>query len=362
MVPPVLGADMKRREFISLLGGAAAAWPLAAHAQQPAMPVVGFLHAASPGDWAPSLTGFRQGLKETGYVEGQNVAIEYRWAEGHYDRLPELAADLVRRQVTVIFASPIPAALPAKNATTTIPIVFAIGFDPVKFGLVTSFNRPGANITGVSWLGGPVLTAKRLEMLHELVATATAVAVLINPNNPAAEADTIEVQAAAHTIGLQLHLLKAGTEGDIDIAFATLVEKRIGALPASVEAVSLNIAKRRDLRHGPCLSETRGINSESERQCLGIGRILWFSASPCIEADRAKVHGPDSWSRRASNHARIAGQAARAGAALAAVDFAVTHFFASPSALPAKHRRRLAVQRVGNSGPVLPVKWGSSRP
>jgi putative tryptophan/tyrosine transport system substrate-binding protein len=233
-----MAIHVRRREFIVTLGGAAA-WPLAARAQQPTVPVVGFLHAASPSDWAPSVGGFLQGLKEIGYIEGQNVAIEYRWAEGHYDRLPELAADLVRRQVTVIFASPIPAALPAKEATTTIPIVFAIGSDPVRFGLVASFNRPGSNITGVSWLGGPVLTAKRLEMLHEVVPTATTIAILQNPNNPAAEADTREVQAAAHTIGLQLHLLKAGTERDIDSAFETLVEKRIGALLVATDGFLL---------------------------------------------------------------------------------------------------------------------------
>jgi putative ABC transport system substrate-binding protein len=229
---------MRRREFITLLGYAVAARPLAARAQQ-TMPVIGFLHAASPNAWAPSVAGFREGLKETGYVEGQNVAIEYRWAEGHYDRLPALAADLVRRQVTVIFASPIPAALPAKTATTTIPIVFAIGSDPVKVGLVASFNRTGANITGVSWLGGPTLTAKRLELLHELVASASVIAVLVNPNNPAAEADVREVQVAAHALGFQVHLLKAATESDIDSAFATIVEKQAGALLVATDGFLL---------------------------------------------------------------------------------------------------------------------------
>jgi ABC-type uncharacterized transport system substrate-binding protein len=227
-----------RREFITLVGSVAA-WPFYAQAQQAAIPVIGFLHAASPRDWEPSVAAFRQGLRETGYVEDQNLIIQYRWAEGHYDRLPVLASDLVRRQVAVIFASPIPAALRAKAATATIPIVFAIGSDPVELGLVASFNRPGANVTGVSWLGGPTLTAKRLELLHEAVPSATAIAVLVNPNNPAAEADTKVVQSAAHALGVQLHLLKASTERDIDSAFATLAEIRPGALLVATDGFLL---------------------------------------------------------------------------------------------------------------------------
>jgi putative ABC transport system substrate-binding protein len=266
---------LRRREFMSLLGGAITAWPLATQAQQPAIPVVGFLHAASPIDWAPSVAAFRRGLNEVGYIEGQNVAIEYRWAEGHYDRLPGLATDLVRRQVAVIFASPIPAALPAKTATTTIPIVFAIGSDPVKVGLVASFNRPGANITGVSWLGGPTLTAKRLELLHEMVAGAAVIAVIVNPNNPAAEADTREVQAAAHTKGLQLLLLKASTEADIDAAFVTLVERQAGALLVATDGFLLgrcNQLVTLATRHAvPAMY--------SYRECAEVGGLMTYDAS-----------------------------------------------------------------------------------
>jgi putative ABC transport system substrate-binding protein len=218
---------MRRREFISLLGGAAAAWPLAVRAQQPAMPVVGFLNGGSPD--TNRVAAFRRGLSETGYVEGHNVAVEYHWAEGQYDRLPALARELVRRQVSVIAATSTPAAMTAKAATTTIPIVFTTSSDPVQLGLAASLSRPGGNLTGATQLNIEV-TPKRLEILHELLPTANLFALLVNPTNPYAEILSQNVRAAASTLGLQLHILQASTEHDFDAVFATVVKLRAGGL------------------------------------------------------------------------------------------------------------------------------------
>jgi ABC-type uncharacterized transport system substrate-binding protein len=220
---------VKRRQFITLLGVAAAAWPLVARAQQAAIPVVGVLETRSPGEAASVLAAFREGLKEVGYVEGQNVVIEYRWAEGQFGRLPVLAAELVRRQATVIYAATIPGALAAQAATTTIPIVFIGAGDPVQLGLVASFNRPGGNVTGIN-LFSATLEGKKLELLHELVPKAATIGVLINPSWVHAETQSKDLQTAASTLGLQIDIVNASNESSIDTAFATLAERHIGAL------------------------------------------------------------------------------------------------------------------------------------
>jgi putative ABC transport system substrate-binding protein len=228
---------VRRREFIALLGGAAAAWPLAARAQQPTMPVVGFLNYQSQDTIADLLRAFRQGLKDTGYVEGENVAIAYRWAENQIDRLPALAADLVRRQVGVIATSGGPAsAFAAKTATTTIPVVFAVNEDPVRLGLVASLARPGGNLTGINFFSAE-LVAKRLELLRELVSGAARVAVLVNPANATTSESTLrDVEAAARTLGLQLKILNASTSSAIDAAFETLARDRTDALFVASDA------------------------------------------------------------------------------------------------------------------------------
>jgi putative tryptophan/tyrosine transport system substrate-binding protein len=221
---------MQRRRFISLLGGAAVAWPFVARAQQSTMPVVGFVNLASAKGYAPQVSAFLKGLSEAGYVVGRNVAIEYRWAEGRIDRLPAMVADLVHRQVAVIAASTTPAALAAKAATTTIPIVFETGGDPVQLGLVPSLNRPGGNVTGVTQTNWEI-TPKRLQLLHELVPTASVIAILVNPANPTvSETTTKAMQAAAPSVGLELHILNASTERDFDGVFAKLTQLRAGGL------------------------------------------------------------------------------------------------------------------------------------
>jgi putative tryptophan/tyrosine transport system substrate-binding protein len=235
MIGQTVWQRVGRRDFISFLAGAMAAWPLAAGAQRKAMPVIGVLSTASPSTSSgPFMGAFRQGLSEAGYVEGRNVAIEYRWADGNYDRLPALAADLVGRKVDLIMANSPQAALAAKSATSAIPIVFRGGTDPVGAGLVASLARPGANLTGVS-LEADKLAAKRLELLSELVPRARVIALLVNPNSATAERVIRDVQEAARTKGLQLHALKARSESEIDTAFASLVQLHAGALVVAAD-------------------------------------------------------------------------------------------------------------------------------
>ena len=234
---------MRRRDFIRLLGGVAAEWPLAVRAQQRPMPVIGFLHSASPGPFARAVDAFRQGLSETGYVEGQNVAIEYRWAEGQYDRLPALAADLAGRQVSVIVAvagnTP---ALAAKAATTSIPIVFVSGGDPVSAGLVASLNRPGGNVTGVSWIA-TALVPKQLELLRRSVGNAALIGALVNPNYPDHDLQLRELQKGADAIGQEIKIVQAATAHDIDTAFVDLVQMSANALIVANDPFFVN---RRD--------------------------------------------------------------------------------------------------------------------
>ena len=266
---------MRRRAFILALGAATATWPLAARAQQPALPVIGFLNAGSPAERTKLVIAFRHALGEAGYIEGQNVLIEYRWAENQYDRLPALAADLIRRQVTVI-ATPgsTPAALAAKKVTTTIPIVFSSGSDPVKLGLVASLSRPGGNVTGMSFLTS-LLVTKQFDLLHELVPATKMIGLLVNPNFPDTEAITRDAQVAAEARGQKLVVAKASNASDLDLAFATLLQQRIGAL--LVPAEPLLFSRRERLvalaadRAVPCIY--------SLREFVDAGGLMSYGAS-----------------------------------------------------------------------------------
>jgi putative tryptophan/tyrosine transport system substrate-binding protein len=276
---------VKRREFIALVGGAAAAWPFAARAQRVAKPIVGFLHQAAPENFGSFVSAFAKGLGESGYTDGHNVTIEYRWAEGHYDRLPALVADLTRRPVAAICAAYLPAALAAKAATTTIPIVFVIGSDPVEVGLVATLSRPGGNVTGVTQFTN-ALIAKRLELLRELVPGVALVGVLMNTDNPNVEINTRDLQLAAHTIGQQILIVGASREHGFDAAFTALAKQKAGALFISPDAffqsrrVEIAILAA---RHAiPAISSTREF-AES-------GGLVSYGASQIWASEQAGVY------------------------------------------------------------------------
>ena len=229
-----MAIDIGRRQFISALGGAAATWPLAAHAQQPPVPVIGFLYARSPEDFSAQLAAFQKGLAEYGYVDGQNIKIEYRWARGQYDLMPSLAADLVRLPATLIMAGAEPSVLAAKAATSTIPIVFVVGTDPVKLGIVASYNRPGGNLTGLH-IFTTTLEAKRLNLIHELIPHDALIGILQNPKLPFAQDQLAQIQDAANGLGLRIEVLRASTPAEIDDAFATVARDHLVALSVAAD-------------------------------------------------------------------------------------------------------------------------------
>ena len=301
---------MRRRKFVALLGGVVAAWPFAARAQQKAMPVIGVLYAGPrSASFGPFMNAFRQGLSEAGYVEGQNLAIEYRWAEDNYDRLPALAAELVDRKVDLIMASSPPSALAAKSATSTIPIVFRGGADPVGDGLVASLARPGGNLTGVSFVPNE-LTAKRLELLSELVPQAGVIALLVNPNSANTERVIRDVQEAARTKGLQLHVLKASSESEIDTAFASLVQLHAGALVVGADPF-LSTPARADRGAGiaPCSS---GDICVARVRRFRRPDQLWIEPHSCLSPGR-RLRGKGPQGRQARRSAGRAADQIRAG-------------------------------------------------
>ena len=282
--PQASGEAMRRREFITL-AVTAAAWPIAARAQQPAVPVIGFLNQGSADSSAYLAARFRKGLSEVGYVEGQNAAIEYRWAEGRYDQLPELAANLMDHKIAIIVAAFLPAALAAKAATSTIPICFIIGSDPVKMGLVSSLNRPGGNATGITFFSA-LVGAKRLSLLRELVPKASVFALLLNPTNPNAGIVSKDLQTAAQTLGLQIRVLNARTEREIDSAFATLAQQPVGALVVGPDAFFDSRANQivaLAARHGiPAMYE--------RREVVAADGLMSYGASPVEAYHRAGVY------------------------------------------------------------------------